>query len=251
MSTVTHTGPRDKSYRLKSKTAPKSFILAARNTKSFSLLYFDEKKNINRPLRYAVNQRSPFEDEQDGEFILAPIIFEDGFLNVSRTNPVLQEFLHYHPGNGNVFEEIDAEKDANKEIEKLDLEADAIIAAKGLKIDQMENLIRILFGRDPSTMDSGVIARDIKVYARNYPKEFLSTMNDPELTHKSSVRSFFDKKFLAFRNNQTAVHFNFTTNKTRMLAIPFGQDPYDATASFLQSDEGIEILKMLEVKAAE
>jgi hypothetical protein len=65
------------------------------------------------------------------------------------------------------------------------------------------------------------------------------------------VRSFFDKKFLAFRNNQTAVHFNFTTNKTRMLAIPFGQDPYDATASFLQSDEGIEILKMLEVKAAE
>ena len=33
---------------------------------------------------------------------MEPIVFEDGFLNVDRGNQVLQEFLYYHPQNGQV-----------------------------------------------------------------------------------------------------------------------------------------------------
>jgi hypothetical protein len=91
-------------------------------------MYFDEEQNVNRALRYARNQKSPFEDEQDGNAILEPIIFEDGFLHVPRTNPVLQEFLHYHPMNGLHFEEINNEKDAQEDVEVLNLEVDAFEA---------------------------------------------------------------------------------------------------------------------------
>jgi len=42
-----------------------------------------KKENENRPLRYARNQKSPFEDEQDGNVILEPIVFEDGMLESS------------------------------------------------------------------------------------------------------------------------------------------------------------------------
>jgi len=93
----------DKVYKLKSGN-PLSYTLASRNHPRFPLLWFDEEKNLNRVLRYSVNQKSPFEDEQDGNAVLEPIIFEDGLLRVPKNNPVLQEFLYYHPLRNVVFE---------------------------------------------------------------------------------------------------------------------------------------------------
>ena len=68
----------DKVYRLKRNNAPLSYIIPARSTLRSPLLYFDEDQGINRPLRYARNQKTPVEDEQDGNAIVEPIIFEDG-----------------------------------------------------------------------------------------------------------------------------------------------------------------------------
>jgi len=82
----------DKVYKLKIGN-PLSYTLASRNHPRFPLMWFDEKKQQNRPLRYAVNQKSPFEDEQDGNAIIEPIVFEDGFLSVQRTNPVKSKFI--------------------------------------------------------------------------------------------------------------------------------------------------------------
>ena len=117
------TGTTDKVYKLRNGN-PLSYTLASRNHPRFPLMWFDEKNNQNRALRYSINQKSPFEDEQDGNAIIEPIIFEDGFLRVPRTNPVLQQFLHYHPLNGNIFVEVDKEKDASVEVEDLNVEVD-------------------------------------------------------------------------------------------------------------------------------
>ena len=89
----------DKAYRLLSKRIPLTYMLASRNTSRSPLLWFDDEKGVNRPLRYARNQKSPFEDEQDGNAVLEPIIFEDGMLSVPRTNQTLQKFLYYHPSS--------------------------------------------------------------------------------------------------------------------------------------------------------
>ena len=75
-------------------------------------------------------KKSPFEDEQDGNVIVEPIVFEDGFLTVPRTNQVLQKFLHYHPLNGKKFEEVNNEKDAAEVVEALNVQVDALIEAK-------------------------------------------------------------------------------------------------------------------------
>ena len=82
-----------KSYRLTRDVAPLTFMLPSRNTKRYPLLWFDDDKGINRPLRYAVNQKTPFEDEQDGNAIVEPIIFEDGFLHVGKQNQGRQTIL--------------------------------------------------------------------------------------------------------------------------------------------------------------
>jgi len=239
------TTPVDKVYILKIGN-PLSYTLASRNHPRFPLMWFDEKNNVNRALRYCTNQKSPFEDEQDGNFIIEPIIFEDGFLRVPKNNPVLQEFLHYHPLNGNIFVEVDKEKDAAAEVEDLNLEVEALIEARQLSLDQIETLTRVMFGKDPSTVSTAELRRDILVFAKRDPKEFLNILNDPELKFQAKVRTFFENKLLILRNSDKEVWFNTATNKKKMLSVPFGEDPYEMVAHYLQSDDGIDSLKMLE-----
>jgi len=209
-------------------------------------MYFDEEQGINRPLRYARNQKSPFEDEQDGNAILEPVIFELGMLHVPKTNPVLQEFLHYHPLNGKKFIEVDEEKDAQQAIESLNIEADALIEARGLTLDKVENIARVLFNRDISKVSTAELKRDIMVFAKNEPQSFLQMLSDPMLKLQGNVQLFFDKNLLSFRRNKKEVWFNTPSNKSRMLVIPFQEDPMYVVSSYLQTDEGLEVLSMLE-----
>ena len=237
---------KDKVYKLKRSEAPLSFMIPTRHTAQFPLLYFDEEARTNRALRYARNQKSPFEDEQDGNARLEPVIFEDGFLSVPRTNPVLQEFLHYHPLNGVKFEEVNQERDASAEVEQMNVEVDALIAAREMTIEQVEMISRVLYNKDISKVSTAELRRDILVYARNYPSSFMNVINDPSLKLQSSVTLFFEKGLLTFRKGNKEVWFNTNTNKTKMLNVPYGEDPMGMVSSFLQSDEGIENFKLLE-----
>jgi len=236
----------DKVYKLKGESAPLSFTLPSRNTRRYPLLYFDEDNNVNRTLRYAINQKSPFEDEQDGNAIVEPIVFENGFLSVPRTNPVLQQFLHYHPLNGISFIQVDYEKDAAKEVEKLTAEVDALIEARQLSVDQLETISRVLFGKDPNKSTTSELKRDILIYAKRDPRGFLNILHDPMLKLQSNIHVFFENKLLTFRNNNKEVWFNTPSVKKKMLTVSYGEDPYFAVSQFLKTDDGIDALKMLE-----
>jgi len=240
----------DKQYKLLGQAAPLSYMLASRHTRRFPLLWFDEDKGENRALRYARNQKSPFEDEQDGNAILEPIVFEDGFLYVPKSNQSLQNFLEYHPAYGKRFTVVDKAKNAAEVVENLNSEVDALIAARELSIDQVEAITRVAFGTDPSTVTSAELRRDILMFAKNEPNSFLSIVGDSTLMIDSVVQSFFDKGILSYRNKKKDVYFNTPTNKKRMLTIPFGEDPLYVVSSYLQSDDGLEVLEFLE-KVAE
>lgn len=240
----------DKIYKLL-VGSPLSYNLASKNHPRFPLMWFDEEKNQNRPLRYAVNQKSPFEDEQDGNAILEPIVFTDGYLVVPRTNPVLQEFLHYHPLNGIVFTEVDEQKEAAEEVDDINAEIDALVAARELSISQIETLTRVMFGKDPSTISTEVLKRDILVFAKTEPQEFLNILNDPELQFQGKVRMFFENRLLVARNNDKEIWFNTSTNKKKMMSVPYGETPFDMAVNYLQSDEGLDALKMLETILSE
>jgi hypothetical protein len=236
----------DKSYKLTREVAPLSYMLPTRNTRRMPLLHFDEETGTNRALRYARNQKSPYEDEQDGNAIVEPIIFEDGFLFVERSNQVLQHFLSVHPLFGKSFVEVNKEKDAEAEVEFLALEADALAEARSLSLEEIENVVRVAFGRNTERMSSAELKRDVLVLAKNDPQSFLDLIQDPELRFSSNVQRFFDAGFLSTRRQGTEVWFSTPTNKKKMLSVPFGLEPTQAAASFLKSDDGIEALKMLE-----
>ena len=237
---------KNKAYKLTRNAAPLSFMIPARNSARTPLLYFDEEKGYNRPLRYARNQKSPFEDEQDGNAIVEPIIFEDGMLTVPKTNPVLQEFLNYHPMNGKKFVEIDQAKDAQEEYESMTTEVDALIEARSMSIDQMEVIARVIFNKDVSLMSTAELKRDVLVFAKTNPEMFMRAVNDPSLKLQSNVQRFFDNNLLSFRNHKRDVHYNLPNNKKRMAIIPFEADPMEYLSEWFKSDEGVEVLQFLE-----
>ena len=233
-------------YRLTRGMAPLSFMLPSKSSKRRPLLYFDEETGQNREIRYATNQMSPFKDEQDGNAIVTPIVFESGLLRVPKQNQALQLFLAYHPLNGLKFEEVDTAADAAKEVEMLNVEVDALIAAKQMSLEQMESLGRVILRGDISKMSTAELKRDMLVYSRNYPAEFLQALDDPSLKLYSIVQQCFDERLLAYRNKNKDVYFNLPSNKKRLLTIPFGEDPMHVISSYFKTDEGVEKLEYLE-----
>lgn len=234
-----------KQYKLRRDVAPLCFMLNSHHNKRSPLLYFDEEAGINKPLRYAKNQKSPFEEEQDGNAIMEPIIFEDGFLSVDRTNQVLQEFLSYHPGNGMIFEEIDDAKDAAEELEIEELILDAQLLARDLSIEKLETVSRVLMGSNADKLSTAELKRDILVYSRNYPEDFINVLNDPALQMYDDVVQILSNNLLSLRNKNRDVYFNLPKNKTKMLTVPYGEDPKDIVSSYFQTDEGVETYKLL------
>ncbi len=238
----------DKLYVLKRRTFPISFMLASRNTTRRSLLYFDTKTNMNRPLRYAVNQKSPFEDEQDGNFILEPIIFEDGLLSVPKENQVLQMFLAYHPDNGSIFEEVDTKRDASVQIDSINIQLDAQIAARELDIATAEAISRVTMGTNVDRLSSEELRRDLMLFARNNPYDFLQLLNDPELKLQNiAVKSLQDGTFL-LKNKNRDIFFNLQDNKKKLMGVPFGEDPTRLLAAWLQSNDGLDTYEYLSKK---
>jgi hypothetical protein len=235
----------EKIYLLKNGKSPLTFVLQSRHSRRSPLLWFDEEKGVNRTLRYARNQRSPFEDEQDDSAIVEPIMFENGVLKVSRTDTVLQKFLELHPKNGSVFEEFVAERDAEKEIEEMNYEVDALIAAREMSIDKCEEILRELIGNRVENMTSKEVRRDILVFARNNPYDLLTMAGDPEVKMKNNIAQFFDMNIIQFRNKNKDVYFNLPNSKKRMLTVPEGEDGYDAVKIYFETEEGEPIYNKL------
>ena len=235
----------NKTYKLTKDAAPLSLTLASRHTKRFPLLWFDEQKGINKPLRYARNQNSPFQDEQDDNAIIEPIVFVDGFLSVPANNQVLQKFLHYHPGNGRIYVEVNKAKEAADIVQDLNTEVDALIEARQLEIDQIENISRVLFNKNVSTVSTAELKRDILVFAKNQPHDFLLLLKDPMLKINAQVQGFFDKNFIQLRNNDKEIWFNTPSNKKKMMNIPYGEEPLHMAVSFFQGEDGVDLLKHL------
>jgi hypothetical protein len=231
---------------LKNGVAPLSYMIASRNGKRSPLYHFDGK--TNRALRYARNQQSPFEDEQDGNAILEPITFIDGALHVPKNNPVLQKFLDIHPGNGHIFEEVNTEKDAYSEVEKLNYSLDAQLAARDLPLELLESVSRVLLGSKIDKMTTAELKRDVLVYAKNHPVSFLEMLNDPMLELQNKCAKFFEQGLLVMKNKNKDVYFNLPQNKKKLLTVPYGEDYIYIVASFMQSDEGLEVLRLLDNK---
>jgi len=230
---------KDRVYNLKSMR-PLSFMLRSSN-----IYWFDEEKGYERELKYCQNQKTPFVDEMKGDQRLEHIIFRNGSLFVEKEKTVLQKLLSlYHPHKDSVYTEYKPIEEAANEIENLELEADAIIAAREIDIDMAEAIMRVERGSEVDKMSSKELKRDLLLFARNNPVLFLDLLEDDNVVLRNFGIKATEMGILKLSSDQRT--FMWGSNDRKLLNVPFDEHPYSALAAWFKTDEGMEIYANIE-----
>tara|TARA_R110001632_G_scaffold173038_4_gene292425 strand:+ start:5181 stop:5969 length:789 start_codon:yes stop_codon:yes gene_type:complete len=238
---------KDRQYYLIGNNSPLTYVLTSKSTPRKPLLWFDEEKGYNREIRYASNQRSCFIDEQDGNAILDHVIFEEGVLNVPKTNQPLQKLLSlYHSKKSYVYDEKDEVAEAKDDLVSIEVEMEALNTAMSIDVDQSEAILRVELGSRVDQMSSAELKRDLYMFARNNPILFLELVNDDNVMLRNLAIKASEMGVIVLSQDQRT--FAWGSNNKKLMTVPFDENPYSAFAAFLKTDEGVEIFKSIEKK---
>lgn len=186
-------------------------------------------------------------DEQDGVATLEPIVFENGKLIVEDFNVNLQKFLFMHPDYDKIFFELDKEKNAKDDVDEMVSALDAQIMAKDLPIDELEAIARVVMkgsGVNVSNMTSSELRRDMIIWAKSNPGEFMDLVDDENLKLRNIAVRAVEMGVLHIKSdNRTVVWSN--NKKKKVIVAPFGENVYSALALFFKTDEGLDVLQKI------
>ena len=231
---------KDRMYLLKGGKKPLS-----RSIKSANVYYFDKEKGYERELKYCQNQKTCFVDEMKGDQRLEHIIFRSGALYVEKEKVTLQKLLSlYHPDKDVMFYEYKPAAVAADEIEVLDMQVDALIAARNIDIDMAEAIMRVENGSEVSKLSSKELKRDLLVFARNNPKLFLELADDENVMLRNFGIKATESGIIKLSSDQR--NFLWGNNGRKLMVIPFDEHPYTALAHWFKTDEGMEIYSNIE-----
>ena len=213
--------------------------------RSSNVYYFDKEKGYERELKYCQNQRTPFVDEMVGDQRLEHIVFRNGNLFVEKEKTTLQKFLSlYHPHRDNIYYEFKAEESAGKEVETLELQADAILAARDMDIDMAEAVMRVELGSKVSKMSSKELKRDLLLFAQQNPALLLELATDDNVQLRNFGIRAVEAKIIKISKDQR--NFLWSSNDRVLMTVPFDEHPYSALAAWFKTDEGMEIYQQIE-----
>jgi len=231
---------KDRLYNLKGGKKPLSRMI-----KSTGIYWFDEEKGYERELKYCENQRTTFVDEMKGDQRLAHIIFRSGSLFVPKEKTVLQKLLSlYHPHKDIIYTEYKPEFLAEEEIDILEMQVEALVAARNVDIDVAEAIMRVEIGSKVSDLSSKELRRDLLVFAKNNPKLFLELADDENVMLRNFGIRAVENGILRLSSDQR--NFLWGSNGRKLMTVPFDEHPYTALAHWFKTDEGMEIYTNIE-----
>jgi hypothetical protein len=238
---------KDRVYYLKGNKNPLTLTIPGKHTRKHALLYFDEKTGKQREIRYATNQDSPLVDEQKGEVTMGHIRFLKGALTVKKEQQNLQKLLSlYHPLKGKLYNEFSAKDEAIDDLDILDLQIDAMNAARSIDVDQAEAILRVEIGSKVNEMSSKELKRDLLLFARSNPQLFISLANDENVQLRNFAIRAQEVGIISLSQDQRT--FMWVSTGRKLMNVPFDENPYSAFAAFLKTDEGVEIYKSIDKK---
>ena len=231
---------KDRMYFLTDDKSPLTYLIRGSN-----IFWFDEEKGYERELKYTSNQRTCFVDEMVGDQRLEHIIFENGQLYVPKNKTILQKLLSlYHPHKDKVFFEHRPTEIAKNEVEILELEVDALMAARNVDINTAEAVMRVELGSRVSEMSSKELRRDLLVYAKKNPELFLELVADENVMLRNFGIKAVEAGLLKLSSDRR--NFLWASNDRKLMTIPFEEHPYSALAQWFKTDEGMEIYSNIE-----
>ena len=231
---------KDRIYKLVGDKKPIS-----RSIRSANIYWFDENAGYERELKYCVNQKTCFVDEMKGDQRLDHIVFRNGMLIIEKEKVVLQKLLSlYHPDKDVLFYEEKPVAVATNEIAWLEMEIEALNAARDIDIDMAEAIMRVEVGSRVSEMSSKELKRDLLLYAKRNPGLFLELVNDENVQLRNFGIKATELGIIKLSSDQRT--FTWASNDRKLLNVPFDEHPYSALASWFKTDEGMEIYSNIE-----
>lgn len=232
-------------FILKTKATPLRYMIQTKHHSRKPLTHFNGK--INRALRYATNQISPFLDEQDGYATLEPIVFENGKLIVPEFETNLQKFLMIHPQYGQLFDLFDPEVEAKDKYTSMNEELDAQLAIRELDIDALEAVARIALkgtGVNVSDMTSTELKRDMLIWAKKNPSLVHELVNDEDLKLRNLAVRAVEEGVLYLKSDQRTVTWA-SDKRSKVMVAPHGENVYTALGKFFKTDEGLDVMQKI------
>ena len=231
---------KDRVYYLKGRTRPLSYSIRGAN-----IYYFDEEKGYERELKYCQNQKTPFIDEMKGDQRLEHIIFRNGALHVTREKQTLQKLLSlYHPDRDRLYYEYKPIEEAKDQLDWLEMEVEALSVARTIDIDMAEAIMRVEKGSSVTSLDSKELRRDLLLFARENPELFLELTNDDNVQLRNFGIKAVEAGIINLSSDQR--YFIWSSNKRKIMTVPFDEHPYSALAAWFKTDEGMEIYANIE-----
>ena len=166
-------------------------------------------------------------------------------MTVPKEKTVLQKLLSlYHPHRNVLFNEFIPAKAAASEIEKLEIEIEALNAAQSIDIDMAEAVMRVEIGSKVNEMSSKELKRDLLLYAKKNPALFLELVNDENVVLRNFGIRATEMGILKLSSDQRT--FSWGSNDRKLMNVPFDEHPYSALAAWFKTDEGMEIYSNIE-----
>lgn len=235
---------KDRLYILKDNKRPIVFTLPAKHSSVKPLLWFDEKTGLQKEIRYATNQNSPFVPEQTGTAVLGRIIFRDGELAVPKEQQNLQKLLSlYHPAKDTWYYEFNPIQDSVDELEYINMEIDALTLARELGIEEAEAILRVEYGNKVDTLSSSELKRDLIIFAKRNPHLFIQLAHDENVELRNIGVKATQAGLIQLSSDQRT--FTYGDAKRKLMTVPFDEHPYNALAAYFKTDDGMEIYKHL------
>ena len=150
----------------------------------------------------------------------------------------------YHPQAGKTWKEVKPQVEAADDLEIINWQLDAMIAARNMDINMAEAIMRVENGSRVSSMSSKELKRDLLIFAKSKPGLFLELMNDENIHLRNVGIKAVEMGILAISSDQRTV--NYAANGRRLLNVPFEEHPYSALAAWFKTDEGMEALISIE-----
>jgi hypothetical protein len=143
-----------------------------------------------------------------------------------------------------VYEEYKPAEIAADEIDVLEMQVDALTAARSVDIDLAEAIMRVEVGSKVSDLSSKELRRDLLVFAKNNPKLFLELADDENVMLRNFGIKAVEAGILRLSSDQR--NFLWGSNGRKLMVIPFDEHPYTALAHWFKTDEGMEIYSNIE-----
>lgn len=231
---------KDRVYVVKNGS-PVNYMLRTQHSPRKPLQYNDGTRL--RALRYSQNHDSPFMDEQEGEVLLGRIRFRNGQLNVPKENVGLQKFLSvYHPDNGSEYVELNLDREAQDDLVWIEKETEAVQLALNMDINDLEAIARAVFRSNVNNMRSSEIKRDLVLFAKDRPGEFIRLANDENIKNRNIAIRAVEMGILKVLSDNQTVCWN-DKEKTKIMTARYGENVYSELAKFFKTDEGVEVLQ--------